>query len=103
MASSDPDASMFAAAASIDTQRRKTLQDYLCALCDAFNHMMSLIGAGSTSANLKQYYATCFSLISRIIIFGGLLEPALKLKLGIGGTSYAVFISSMHLPKQLRE
>ncbi|KAE9465043.1 hypothetical protein C3L33_03032, partial [Rhododendron williamsianum] len=55
-----------------------------------------------SSANLKQYYATCFSLIAGIIIFGGLLAPTLELKLGIGGTSYADFISSMHLPMQLR-
>uniref|UniRef100_A0A166A3Q2 Uncharacterized protein n=1 Tax=Daucus carota subsp. sativus TaxID=79200 RepID=A0A166A3Q2_DAUCS len=55
-----------------------------------------------TSANLKQYYATCFSLIAGIIIFGGLLAPTLELKLGIGGTSYADFIQSMHLPMQLR-
>ncbi|CAI9273910.1 protein ORANGE, chloroplastic [Lactuca sativa] len=56
-----------------------------------------------TSANLKQYYASCFSLISGIIIFGGLLAPTLELKLGIGGTSYADFISSMHLPMQLSD
>lgn len=56
-----------------------------------------------SSANLKQYYATCFSLISGIIIFGGLLAPTLELKLGIGGTSYADFISSMHLPMQLSD
>lgn len=56
-----------------------------------------------SSANLKQYYATCFSLISGIIIFGGLLAPTLELKLGIGGTSYADFITSMHLPMQLSE
>ncbi|XP_071706454.1 protein ORANGE, chloroplastic-like [Rutidosis leptorrhynchoides] len=56
-----------------------------------------------SSTNLKQYYATCFSLISGIIIFGGLLAPALELKLGIGGTSYADFISNMHLPMQLSE
>ncbi|KAG4979163.1 hypothetical protein JHK85_033121 [Glycine max] len=29
-----------------------------------------------TSANLKQYYATCFSLIAGIILFGGLLAPS---------------------------
>ncbi|KAL8126309.1 hypothetical protein AgCh_013553 [Apium graveolens] len=56
-----------------------------------------------TSANLKQYYATCFSLIAGIIIFGGLLAPALELKLGLGGTSYADFIQSMHLPMQLSD
>ncbi|OMO52270.1 hypothetical protein COLO4_37312 [Corchorus olitorius] len=56
-----------------------------------------------TSANLKVYYATCFSLIGGIILFGGLLAPTLELKLGLGGTSYADFISSMHLPMQLSQ
>lgn len=53
------------------------------------------------STNLKQYYATCFSLIAGIMLFGGLLAPSLELKLGIGGTSYSDFIRSMHLPMQL--
>ncbi|PRQ59722.1 putative Heat shock protein DnaJ, cysteine-rich [Rosa chinensis] len=56
-----------------------------------------------TSANLKQYYAICFSLIAGIILFGGLLAPTLELRLGIGGTSYEDFITSMHLPMQLSE
>ncbi|KAI4331995.1 hypothetical protein L6164_016938 [Bauhinia variegata] len=56
-----------------------------------------------TSANLKQYYATCFSLIAGIMLFGGLLAPSLELKLGLGGTSYADFIRNMHLPMQLSE
>ncbi|XP_019263624.1 PREDICTED: protein ORANGE, chloroplastic isoform X1 [Nicotiana attenuata] len=56
-----------------------------------------------TSANLKQYYATCFSLIAGIMLFGGLLAPTLELKLGLGGTSYADFIQSMHLPMQLSQ
>ncbi|KAG6418513.1 hypothetical protein SASPL_120717 [Salvia splendens] len=55
------------------------------------------------STNLKQYYATCFSLIAGFMLFGGLLAPTLELKLGIGGTSYSDFISSMHLPMQLSE
>ncbi|MBA0794557.1 hypothetical protein Gohar_018872 [Gossypium harknessii] len=85
-----------------------------------------------TSANLKVYYATCYSLIAGIILFGGLIAPtgalhtgkndnvhliilmqevflaaiwgwtlSLELKLGLGGTTYADFISSMHLPMQL--
>lgn len=54
-------------------------------------------------SNLKQYYASCFSLIAGIIIFGGLLAPTLELKLGLGGTSYADFIRSMHLPMQLSQ
>lgn len=56
-----------------------------------------------TPANLKQYYATCFSLVAGIIIFGGLLAPTLELKLGLGGTSYADFIRGMHLPMQLSQ
>nr|GMC94355.1 orange protein [Ipomoea batatas]GMD02174.1 orange protein [Ipomoea batatas]GME18268.1 orange protein [Ipomoea batatas] len=56
-----------------------------------------------TSANLKQYYATCFSLIAGVMLFGGLLAPTLELKLGLGGTSYADFIRSMHLPMQLSD
>uniref|UniRef100_A0A2P2JC78 Uncharacterized protein MANES_06G130100 n=1 Tax=Rhizophora mucronata TaxID=61149 RepID=A0A2P2JC78_RHIMU len=56
-----------------------------------------------SAANLKVYYATCFSLIAGIIIFGGLLAPALELRLGLGGTSYEDFIRSMHLPMQLSQ
>ncbi|KAL4342503.1 hypothetical protein GQ457_08G034740 [Hibiscus cannabinus] len=56
-----------------------------------------------TSANLKVYYVTCYSVIAGIIIFGGLLAPTLELKLGLGGTSYADFISSAHLPMQLSQ
>ncbi|URE30833.1 KH domain [Musa troglodytarum] len=56
-----------------------------------------------TPANLKVYYATCFTLIGGIIIFGGLLAPTLELKLGLGGTSYADFIRSMRLPMQLSQ
>ncbi|KAL7107432.1 hypothetical protein ACP275_06G054100 [Erythranthe tilingii] len=55
------------------------------------------------SANLKQYYATCFSLMAGIMLFGGLIAPFLELKLGVGGTSYSDFITSMHLPMQLSE
>ncbi|XP_021667957.2 protein ORANGE, chloroplastic isoform X1 [Hevea brasiliensis] len=56
-----------------------------------------------SAENLKLYYATCFSLIAGIIIFGGLLAPTLELKLGLGGTSYADFIHSAHLPMQLSQ
>lgn len=55
------------------------------------------------STNLNRYYASCFSLIAGIMLFGGLIAPALELKLGIGGTSYADFIQNMHLPMQLSE
>lgn len=56
-----------------------------------------------SAANLRKYYATCFSLIAGIILFGGLLAPSLELKLGVGGTSYADFIRSVHLPMQLSQ
>uniref|UniRef100_A0A2C9UIM4 Uncharacterized protein n=1 Tax=Manihot esculenta TaxID=3983 RepID=A0A2C9UIM4_MANES len=56
-----------------------------------------------SAENLKLYYATCFSLIAGIIIFGGLLAPILEIKLGLGGTSYADFIRCVHLPMQLSQ
>ncbi|XP_062219225.1 protein ORANGE-LIKE, chloroplastic isoform X2 [Phragmites australis] len=52
---------------------------------------------------MKQLYMTSFSVISGIIIFGGLVAPILELKLGLGGTSYEDFIRSMHLPLQLSQ
>ncbi|KAK3158102.1 hypothetical protein QOZ80_2AG0132950 [Eleusine coracana subsp. coracana] len=52
---------------------------------------------------MKQLYMTSFSVISGIIIFGGLLAPILELKLGLGGTSYEDFIKSLHLPLQLSQ
>ncbi|KAL0403025.1 UNVERIFIED_CONTAM: protein ORANGE, chloroplastic [Sesamum radiatum] len=55
------------------------------------------------SSNLKEYYAMCFSLIAGVMLFGGLLAPTLELKLGLGGTSYADFIRSVHLPMQLSQ
>jgi hypothetical protein len=56
-----------------------------------------------TTQTLKNYYLVCFSLISGIMLFAGLLAPALELRLGIGGTSYADFIHNMHLPEQLSQ
>ncbi|KAA8516756.1 hypothetical protein F0562_017046 [Nyssa sinensis] len=56
-----------------------------------------------TPKTLKQLYLTSFSIISGIIVFGGLLAPILELKLGLGGTSYDDFIRSMHLPLQLSQ
>ncbi|KAK1618568.1 hypothetical protein QYE76_024085 [Lolium multiflorum] len=56
-----------------------------------------------SAANLKVYYATCFSLIAAIMVFGGFLAPILELRLGVGGTSYADFIRNVHLPMQLSQ
>ncbi|KAJ1279394.1 hypothetical protein BS78_04G152900 [Paspalum vaginatum] len=52
---------------------------------------------------MKQLYITSFSIISGIIIFGGLVAPVLELKLGLGGTSYEDFIRTLHLPLQLSQ
>ncbi|KAL8140981.1 hypothetical protein V2J09_007002 [Rumex salicifolius] len=56
-----------------------------------------------TPKTLKQLYLTSFSFISGIILFGGLIAPVLEVKLGIGGTSYADIIRSLHLPLQLSQ
>ncbi|GAB2272162.1 hypothetical protein Dimus_006982 [Dionaea muscipula] len=56
-----------------------------------------------TPKTLKQLYLTSFSMISGIILFGGLLAPTLELKLGLGGTSYEDCIRSLHLPLQLSQ
>ncbi|XP_068661665.1 protein ORANGE-LIKE, chloroplastic-like isoform X2 [Aristolochia californica] len=56
-----------------------------------------------TTKTLKQLYLTSFSIITGIIVFGGLITPVLELKLGLGGTSYEDFIKSMHLPLQLSQ
>ncbi|KAG1369708.1 40S ribosomal protein S14 [Cocos nucifera] len=56
-----------------------------------------------TPKTLKQLYTTSFSVVSGIIVFGGLLAPMLELKLGLGGTSYEDFIRNMHLPMQLSQ
>ncbi|GJP80587.1 hypothetical protein CLOP_g10789, partial [Closterium sp. NIES-67] len=52
---------------------------------------------------LKDYYVTFAVLVGSLIIFGGLIAPTLELHLGIGGTSYADFIRSIHLPAQLSQ
>ncbi|XP_010931113.2 protein ORANGE-LIKE, chloroplastic-like [Elaeis guineensis] len=56
-----------------------------------------------TPKTLKQLYMTSFSVVSGIIVFGGLLAPILELKLGLGGTSYEDFIHNIHLPMQLSQ
>ncbi|GBF98764.1 chaperone dnaJ [Raphidocelis subcapitata] len=36
-----------------------------------------------------------------MICFGAILAPLLEVKIGLGGTSYLDFVTSMHLPLQL--
>nr|CAB3446791.1 unnamed protein product [Digitaria exilis] len=57
----------------------------------------------ASEKTMKQLYMTSFSVISGIIIFGGLIAPVLELKLGLGGTSYEDFIRTLHLPLQLSQ
>jgi len=38
-----------------------------------------------------------------LLLFGGLIAPVAEVKLGLGGTSYAEFIDSVHLPAQLAQ
>ncbi|KAG2658858.1 hypothetical protein PVAP13_1KG319900 [Panicum virgatum] len=57
----------------------------------------------ASAKTMKQLYMTSFSVISGIIIFGGLIAPVLELKLGLGGTSYEDFIRTLHLPLQLSQ
>jgi len=40
---------------------------------------LTIGGALQTTATLKQYYATCFALVSIVILFGGLVAPAVSL------------------------
>jgi hypothetical protein len=53
-----------------------------------------------TLESYGRFYAAAVALI---ILFGGLLAPVLEVKLGLGGTSYADFIASAHLPAQLAD
>lgn len=52
---------------------------------------------------IKQYYVAFGAVIFAIIMFGGLVAPILKVKLGVGGQTYAEFIESVHLPEQLSQ
>lgn len=52
---------------------------------------------------LKSYGRFYVAAVALIILFGGLLAPVLEVRLGVGGTSYADFIASAHLPAQLAD
>ena len=52
---------------------------------------------------LKLYTNLYGLTVAAIILFGGLVAPTIQVKLGIGGKSYADFISSVHLPPQLAD
>lgn len=50
---------------------------------------------------INRYYTYYFASVAAIILFGGLVAPILEVKLGLGGTSYSDFITTLHLPSQL--
>lgn len=50
----------------------------------------------------KKSYGSCGDLFWGIFFLNVYFTFQLELKLGLGGTSYADFIQSMHLPMQLR-
>jgi len=52
---------------------------------------------------LSQYYSAYAGFVGTVIVFGGVVAPMMELKLGLGGTSYAEFLQSMHLPVQLSQ
>ena len=50
---------------------------------------------------LKYYYWVYGFGVAGLVIFGGLIAPALEVRLGFGGLSYLEFIESIGLPRQL--
>ncbi|KAL0045576.1 hypothetical protein WJX82_010523 [Trebouxia sp. C0006] len=54
-----------------------------------------------SASTVKYYYQFYAFAVGTIILFGGLLSPALEVNLGLGGTTYSEFIKMMHLPSQL--
>eukprot|EP00798_Chlamydomonas_sp_ICE-L_P000852 gene852-17780_t len=52
---------------------------------------------------LTSYYSFYIASLAAIITFGGILAPILEVKLGLGGTSYADFIGSVHMPSQFAD
>ena len=52
---------------------------------------------------LKLYTNLYGLTVAAIILFGGLVAPTIQVRLGIGGKSYADFISGVHLPPQLAD
>jgi len=52
---------------------------------------------------MDTYVAYVSLSIGLLILFGGIFAPMAELRLGLGGASYADFIDSVHLPKQLAQ
>jgi len=56
-----------------------------------------------TSKTIKLYTNFYYLSVISIILFGGLVAPMVKVKLGLNGMSYYEFIQSVNLPEQLAE
>lgn len=57
-----------------------------------------------TTANLKLYYATCFTIVAGVIIFGGLLAPSVSFFLyfycsALSDIYFSFFILLQRLPQ----
>ena len=52
---------------------------------------------------LKYYYWVYGLGVASLVIFGGLVAPAIEVRLGIGGLSYLELIESVGLPRQLAQ
>lgn len=56
-----------------------------------------------TEDSVKDYRIYWGAAVGLLLLFGGLIAPMAEVKLGLGGTSYAEFIDSVHLPAQLAQ
>ena len=56
-----------------------------------------------TEDSVKDYRIYWGAAVGFLLLFGGLIAPMAEVKLGLGGTSYAEFIDSVHLPAQLAQ
>lgn len=56
-----------------------------------------------TDESIKEYYISFAVAVAVIIFFGGVLAPTAELRMGLGGTTYEQFISSMGLPEQFAQ
>eukprot|EP00887_Chlorella_sp_A99_P000191 scaffold13.g191.t1 len=56
-----------------------------------------------TDKTIQLYLNVYALLVACIIAFGGIVAPMLEVRMGLGGSSYYEFITSMHLPTQLAE
>lgn len=71
--------------------------------CCACNLQSDLSYFPQSETSIKDYYIAFTILVFALIAFGGYFAPMAEVKLGLGGTSYAEWISGRGLPSQLGE